>query len=95
MQYLTMREKQSLGTDRLLRPKGGGGGGGRGFLKNRVYENFTPPPPPQKKKKNFQTKVLPPTAMVGLVVELLRRSCAQLLVTLYSIQGYQNMCASR
>ena len=44
----------SEGTDRLLRPRGGGGG--LGFLKNRVYEYFTP-------KKIFQKKVLPPTAM--------------------------------
>ena len=70
-----------------------GGGEGAGFLKNRVYENFTPPPPPSQKKKIFQTNVLLPTAMtvgkfypttppmVGLVVELLRSSRAQRLVT--------------
>ena len=34
--------RHELGTDRLLRPRMGGGGGG-GFLKNRVYENFTHP----------------------------------------------------
>ena len=38
---------------------GGGGGGGAGFLKNRVYENFTPPlPPPQK--KNLSNKRFTP-----------------------------------
>ena len=44
--WLTFIITFSLGTDRLSRPRGGGGAGGRGgggFLKNRVFENFTPP----------------------------------------------------
>ena len=45
---------RTQGTERLLRPGPGGRGGG--FLKNRMYENFT-------SKKIFQTKVLPPTAI--------------------------------
>ena len=32
-------------------------GGGGYFLKNQVYENFTPPP---QKKKNFKQKIYPP-----------------------------------
>ena len=37
-----------------------GGGGGAGFLKNRVYENFTPPPSPLPKKKNLSNKRFSP-----------------------------------
>ena len=41
-----------LGTDRLLRPRGGGGGGGSEFV---VYENCTP-------LKEFHMKIVPPLA---------------------------------
>ena len=37
----------------------GGGGGGAGFLKNRVYENFTPPSP-LPKQKNLSNKRFTP-----------------------------------
>ena len=68
-------------------------GGGGGFLKNRVFENFTPPPQIFLNKSstphyNDSLKILPPLPpppMVGLVVELLRSSWAQRLVTCESL----------
>ena len=57
--------------------------GGGGFLKNRVYKNFTPQKNLSNKSFtphcNDSLKILPPPPptpppMVGLVVELLRRS---------------------